>query len=121
MPESRITTNSSNASVVVGASTSFQCSTDSDLNIRWYFCGVLDCDDEPKVIYNGQELDPTRQSRFTVAPASPVGSRLNITDVEVDDSGTYICAEADAFENNQQRFTLDVLGNLLVRVGRTKL
>jgi len=92
------------------------------LNIRWYFCSVLDCDDEPTVIYNGQELYPTLQSRFTVTLTPPVGSRLNITDVEVDDSGTYTCAEADAFENNQQRFTLDVLGNLFVRVAcRTKL
>ena len=104
---------SSNSRANVGSTVTFNCSTDSDSDVRWYFCSVAGCD-QLMLIYNGDELDPTLLPRFAVtfSATSPSSSQLKISDIEPQDSGTYSCAEADTF-SGQQHFSLDVLGNLL--------
>ena len=111
-----ITRSSSNTRVVVGSTVTFECATDSDRDIRWYFCsvGLAGCD-KPTVVYNGDELDPTLLPRFAVAVFTARSeahiSQLTIIDIELGDSGTYSCAEADTF-STQRHFVLDVLGKL---------
>ena len=114
--DSRIRTSSSNARVIIGSTVTFECATDSDRDIRWYFCSVgLPGCDKPTVVYNGDELDPTLLPRFAVAVFTARSaahiSQLTITDTELGDSGTYSCAEADTF-STQRHFVLDVLGKL---------
>ena len=73
---------------------------------------AADCG-KPMVLYNGDELDPTLIARFAVtvftAKSPSRSSQLTITDIELGDSGTYSCAEADTF-STQRHFILDVLG-----------
>jgi len=110
--DSRITKTSSNIRVSVGSTVTFECTTDSGLDIRWYFCRASGCD-KRMVIYNGYELGPKLLPRFAVTfitKTPPVRSQLKITDVELADSGTYSCAEADTF-SRQRDFILQVLGN----------
>jgi len=112
--DSRLTTSSSNARVSVGSTVTFKCATDSDRDIRWYFCGAPRCD-KPTIVYNGDELHPTLLRRFAVTvltARSPAhSSQLSITDVELGDSGTYSCAEADTF-STRRHFVLHVLGKM---------
>ena len=113
--DGKITTSSTNVRVVVGSTATFECSTDSGLDIRWYYCSVPRCD-ESTVVYNGAELDPTLLARFNVTrlvAMSPARSQLTIAAAEVGDSGTYSCAEADT-ESDRLHFVLRVVGDALL-------
>lgn len=103
-----MTTTSRSTVADVGTTVTFDCRTDTTHPIRWIFNGPHTKHDVH--LYNGYKLKENITDRYAVTVDANSGrNMLIITNVQLEDAGSYECREVTAAKYSN-KFELVVLG-----------
>jgi Immunoglobulin V-set domain len=93
---------------VVGSVATFNCTTNNTNSIRWVYFAPSSTDDI--ILNNGEKMNPKFADRFRVMMTNRT-SRLEVTNLQMSDAGTYVCRDSTAAKYNRS-FELVTIGKL---------